>query len=65
MKKLDVSKDEKKSISIFLSDRQASIKMLTNFDPIDYVKLYEDGVLLYGNPENPNVSRRRYIGCYR
>ena len=54
MKKLDVSKDEKKSISIFLSDRQASIKMLTNFDPIDYVKLYEDGVLLYGNPENPN-----------
>ena len=54
MKKLDISRDEKKAISVYLSDRQASLKMLTNFDPIDYVKLYNEGQILYGNPENEN-----------
>ena len=54
MKKLDISREEKKAISVYLSDRQASLKMLTNFDPIDYVKHYNEGLVLYGNPENEN-----------
>ena len=54
MKKLDISREEKKAISVYLSDRKASLMMLSNFDPINYVKQYKEGQILYGNPENEN-----------